>query len=75
METAKKTQLSSCSVVCNLAESSSPPLHGLGCSVLESIQDKDLEQLLVRDTDFHWLAGGTVLPIPGLHQRDVNGTT
>lgn len=42
--------------------------------VLEGVQHKVLEQLLIAHADFDGLPGRTVLLVPALHQRYVNGT-
>lgn len=51
-----------------------PLLLRLWWPVLESIQHVVLKQLLVADTDFHRLARWTMLPIPRLDKRNVDGS-
>jgi hypothetical protein len=41
-------------------------------SVLQCIQHKVLEQLLVADPHFHWLSRWAVFPVPRLHKRHVD---
>lgn len=42
--------------------------------MLQSIQHKALEQLLVRHPDLDRVPGRTVLAIPRLHKGDIQGT-
>ncbi len=44
-------------------------------SVVKSIEDVVLQQLLVRHPDFDGLAGRAVLAVPALHERNVDGAT
>jgi hypothetical protein len=39
-------------------------VHGLGRAMLEFIENVAFEELLIRDANFDWLSGWTVLEVP-----------
>ena len=43
-------------------------------AVLEGIEDKTLEEFLIRDSHLHGMTGWTMLPVPRLHQGHILGT-